>query len=258
MLELINQSIDHKKIRYALSVKDMKTGEVYNHNENIMIPSASTIKILIMAEAFNQVKKELLTLEQRISVKKEDKVPFSILSMLETGNTYSLRDVIILMIVQSDNTATNILIDLLGTDNINRLIKEINLKNTILQRKMMDFSARKLGRDNFTSSGDMASLMEMIYKGELVDRESCEKMIEIMKLQLDRTMIYSEIPDDVVTAHKTGELDNLDHEVGIFYTKEKDYIFAMLTYEAESNNYARKTVGTAAKIVYDYLNGRNK
>jgi beta-lactamase class A len=231
----------------------MKTGFQYDHNEKQIVSSASIIKLLIMAEAMNQIKNGYLSLQQRVTVNKEDKVEYSILTILETGNSYTLKDIIILMIVQSDNTATNILIDIVGMENINSFTKQIGLGNTILQRKMMDLKAKEEGRDNLTTSKDMAIFLELLYKGEIVDKEYSQLMIDIMKQQLYRDMVYLEIPDEIMVAHKTGELANIEHEVGIFFTQKSDYIFSMLTYDAVSNNYARKIVGNVAKIVYDYF-----
>lgn len=254
MIERLKPLIDDSKIKYSLSIKNMKTGFQYDHNEKQIVSSASIIKLLIMAEAMDQIKKGYLSLYQRFTVNNEDKVEYSILTLLETGNSYTLKDIITLMIVQSDNTATNILIDIVGMKSINSFIKQIGLENTILQRKMMDLKAKEEGRDNLTTSKDMAVFLELLYKGEIIDKEYSQLMIDIMKKQLYRDMVYFEIPDEIIVAHKTGELTNIEHEVGIFFTQKSDYIFSMLTYDAVSNNYARKTVGNVAKIVYDYFN----
>jgi beta-lactamase class A len=253
MLEELQRKIDVNKIKYSISVKNLKTEETFKYNENAVASSASIIKILIMAEVMNQISKGILSLGQRIQIKKEDRIDYSILSMLDNVNTYSLKDIITLMIVQSDNTAANILIDIAGMNNINSFGKQIGLKNTILQRKMLDFEARKQGRENLTSSQDMAIFLELLYNGIIINKNYSNLMIDILKMQLDRSMLYLDIPDIVVIAHKSGELDYIDNEVGIFYGIKGDYIFSMLTWDAISNNYARKIVGTAAKIVYDYF-----
>ena len=253
MVEKLQGMIDENKIKYSISVKNLKTKEAFNYNENTAVSSASTIKILIMAEVMNQISKGILSLDHRIQIEKEDKVADSILSLLDNDNTYSLKDIVILMIIQSDNTATNVLIDIAGMDNINFFIKQIGLKNTILQRKMLDFEARAKGKDNLTSSQDMEYFLELLYNGTIINKSYCKLMLDILKMQLDRSMLYLDIPDNVVIAHKSGELNFVDNEVGIFYGKNGDYIFSMFTWGAESNNYARKVVGTAAKIVYDYF-----
>lgn len=251
--ERILKSIDFKKMKCAFVVKNLKTGECGAFNENEVVPSASLIKVFIMAEILKQVNEGKLSLKQRIVVDEKVKVPFSILTMLETNNSYSLLDVITLMIVQSDNTAANILMDIAGMNNVNELIKSLNFKNTILQRKMMDFNAQKENKENLTTASDMAKMMELLYKGEVLNKESSAFMIDILKKQLDTTMMMLNIPDETVVAHKTGELDYLDHEAGIVYLNNVDYIFCVLVWDAISNNYARQSLGSISKVVYDYF-----
>lgn len=250
--EMLN-SIDFKKLNSAFVIKNLKTGEKFVYNENELVPSASLIKIPIMMETLQQVEKKKLSLNQRIVVQDDVKVPYSILNLLESGNSYSLKDVMTLMIVQSDNTAANILIDLVGMDNVNNYIRSLGLKNTVLQRKMMDESARKEGRENKTTALDMANLLEIIYKGSKENNSYSVIMKNILMNQLDNSMMRMNIPDDTTIAHKTGDLDGISHDVAIVYLKNVDYIFCNLNWDAVSNNFARNSIGKLSKIAYDYF-----
>ena len=251
--KLILQAVDFKKMNCAFIIKSLGTGEAATYNPDQKIPSASLIKLPIMAETIRQVKEGKLRLQERLGVKAEDKVAFSILTMLETGNQYSLQDLLTLMIVQSDNTAANILIHKVGMDNINDFCIDYKMRNTVLERKMMDTQARKAGRENFTSAADMAGFMERLYLGEIIDRASSTYMLEIMKKQLENSMMRLYIPDETLIAHKTGELDGISHEAGIVYLEKNDYIFVVSIWNALSNNEARQTIGKISKIVYDYF-----
>ena len=252
--EEILKSIDFEKMKCSFVVKNLKTGECASYNDKQVVPSASIIKVFIMGEILRQVKEGKLSLKQRIVVEKDVKVPFSILTILDDGNSYSLADIITLMIVQSDNTASNILSDLAGMDNVNNFIRSLGLKDSVLQRKMMDFNARKEGRENYTTASEMSEMMELLYNGKVVDKDISAYMLDVMKKQLDTSMMMLNIPDETVVAHKTGELDFLDHEAGIVYTDNGDYIFCVLVWDAISNNYARQALGTISKVVYDYFN----
>lgn len=250
---LILDAIDFQKMNCSFVIKKLSTGESISYGENEIVSSASLIKIPIMGEVLRQVMEGCLSLDQRIIVKEEQKVPFSILNELSTGNSYSLKDVITLMIIQSDNTATNILIDLAGMDNINKFIKLNGLNNTVLGRKMMDFNARKEGRDNYTTAADMANILEKIYNKELVNEDFSIFMLDILKRQLDDSMIRLQIPEETVIAHKTGGLKGIAHDAGIVLSKECDYIFSVLTWNACSTYISKNTIGKMSKIVYDYL-----
>ena len=250
--EILNL-IDFNKIKYAFVIKNLKTGEKFVYNENVIVPSASLIKIPIMMETLRQVKEGKLLLAQRIVVQDNIKVPFSILNLLESGNSYSLKDVLTLMIIQSDNTAANILMDIVGMKNVNNYIRSLGLKNTVLQRKMMDVNARKEGRENITTAMDMAKLLEIIYKGNKDNNPYSLIMKNILKNQLDNSMMRLYIPDDITIAHKTGDLDGISHDVGIVYLENVDYILCNLNWDAVTNNFARESVGKVSKIVYDYF-----
>lgn len=252
MVDIIKSQINEYDIKYSLSVKRLDTGQEFNINENEVVPSASTIKVFIMAEAMRQIKEGIIK-HERIKVSTKDHVPYSIISLLSHENTYTIMDLITLMMIQSDNTATNVLIDILGMDKINKFIKSIGCYSTILERKMMDFDARKRGIENKTSSKDLTHFMELLYKGRIVDEKSSEKMIDIMKHQLDSSMMRYFIPEEVEIANKTGELDGIDNDTGIVYTKKGDYIFTMMTYNGKSNNEARFVIAQASKIVYEYF-----
>lgn len=250
--DLIFNSIDFKDMEFAFVINNLTTGELLCHRENEVVSSASLIKIPIMGEVLRQVNEGRLALDRRIVVHEENKVPYSILTELSTGNSYSLRDVITLMIIQSDNTATNILIDLAGMDNINRLIKNIGLSDTVLMRKMMDFEARLQGRDNYTTALDMAKILEKIYNNKLISSEYSKLMMDILKKQLDDSMIRLFIPEETVIAHKTGGLDGIEHDAGIVFSEKCDYIFCTLTWNAKSTYKSRAVIGQISRIVYDY------
>lgn len=250
---LILDAIDFDRMNCAFVIKNLSTGESLCYGENEVVSSASLIKIPIMGEVLRQVMEGSLSLDQRIIVNEKDKVPFSILNELTAGNSYSLKDVITLMIIQSDNTATNILIDLAGMNNINKFIKNIGLNNTVLMRKMMDFNARKDGRDNYTTAMDMTNILERIYNKELVNKDFSILMLDILKRQLDNSMIRLFIPEETIIAHKTGGLDGIEHDTGIVLNEKCDYIFSALTWNSDLTYISKATIGEMSRIVYDYF-----
>ena len=157
------------------------------------------------------------------------------------------------MIIDSDNTATNVLIDLLGMDKINERINSLGMNNTKLQRKMMDFEAIKEGGNNSTSLKDMLIVMEGLYRGEIINKEISKRAIDIMKNQRDNSMLKRYITENVVVANKTGELDNLNNDVGIFYTKRADYFIGVFVHKSQNNQKAYEIIGKLSKKVYDYF-----
>ncbi|MBU2584399.1 MAG: class A beta-lactamase-related serine hydrolase, partial [Bacteroidetes bacterium] len=164
----------------GIAFLDLKSGSKCLINEDVSFPTASAIKIEILAELFERTAKSDFKLTDQVEIKLKVGGSGIIQFFDYTDLKLSYYNLALLMIQQSDNTATNILIDKLGMDEINNTIHRYGLTNTKLQRVMMDFEARKQGLDNISTPRDKLLLLEKIYKGEIVSKESCEKMIDLL------------------------------------------------------------------------------
>lgn len=253
---MLNKKIDNYIQTYdaniALAYKDLNNSDTILINENKIFPSASTIKLLILAELFNRVEKKEISLSDKVDIYKFDKVGGDgILKEIESEISLTYKDVATLMIILSDNYATNILIDTLGFDNINNLAKELNLSNTKLNRKMMDTEAAKKGLENKTCALDLLKILELIYSKTYISEEMSVLANDILlRQQVNGLNIL--LPEDTKIAHKTGDLDNLEHDVGIIYLEDIDYILCILTNELDTNYQGKKIISEISKMVYDY------
>jgi len=251
---VINKALLDCNSNYAVFIKNFSTGEQISINTDLRVPSASIIKLFIMGAAFQGVQENLFALRDQITIKEDDKIPYSIISLLETNNTYSIKDLITLMIIQSDNTATNLMISLLGMEYINTFIQNQGMKQTILSRKMMDLIARESGDENYTTVEDVSKYLNLLYEGKVVTPYFSKIMLDIMSNQLDISMMKRELSEEVHIAHKTGDLPYIKHDAGIVYSLAGDYIFSMFTWDAKDDLCSKKLIGTVSKMVYDYLN----
>jgi len=237
----------------SMLVKNLSSDEILlNYNGEKIYPSASIIKIPIMIEALSKADDLQIPLLSKIKIKDSDKVDFSIITE-QNLTQCTVLELITWMIIDSDNTATNVLIDLLAMDKINERINSLAMKDTKLQRKMMDFEAIKEGKNNYTSLKDMLVVMEGLYRGKIINKEVSKRAIDIMKNQRDNSMLKRYITENVVVANKTGELDNLNNDVGIFYTKRADYFIGIFVHKAQNNQKAHEIIGKLSKKVYDYF-----
>lgn len=237
----------------SVLVKNFSNDEVlFNYREEKIHPSASIIKIPIMIEALSKADNLEIPLLSLIKIKDSDKVDFSIIAEQNLSECTFL-ELITWTIISSDNTAANVLINLLGMDKINDRIISLGMKNTKLQRKMMDFEAIKDNKDNYTTLEDALTLMENLYKGEVINKEISKMAIDIMKNQRDNSMLKRYIKENTILANKTGNLNNLNSDVGIFYTKVADYFIGVLVENTSSNQKACEIIGSISKKVYNYF-----
>lgn len=158
-----------------------------------------------------------------------------------------------LMISQSDNTATNKIIAILGYDYLNKGFKELGLKNTKLKRKMMDFSKRRSGIENYTSASDITYLLEKIYDKTLIDAKSSRLMLTFLLKQKMRDRIPRYLPKNVSVAHKTGLEKGVVHDAGIIFSSKSDYVVCVLTKRVKKYSKAKKFIASLSLSTYNNL-----
>ena len=203
----------------GLYLLDAATGEEYAHNADDPIEAASVIKLPIMAEAFRQFEAGELDPAARVTVRPEDKLPScGALTYLADGTTVTLRDLVTLMIILSDNTATNLLIDRLGAGRINAMIDRLGLTGTRLNRKLFMPELARQGIKNYVTARDMGRLLTGLMEGRVVSEGASREMMTILRNQrLNGKMPFYLHSEGIPCAHKTGEDDGVTHDVGVIF-----------------------------------------
>ncbi len=209
-----------------LFAKNLDTGASVGLGEDELVRTASTIKLPVMVEAFDRVARGAARWDEPLTLTAESTVGGAgILFELAPGLKLTLRDAVRLMIVISDNTAANLVIDRLGADAVNARMDALGLTRTRLMRKVMGGGDSRAGLDpankrfglGVSTSREMVTLLEKIEGGEVVSKEASAEMIAILKRQqvhdgIGRTLV------GVPIANKTGALDRLRADVAIVYS----------------------------------------
>ena len=140
---------------------------------------------------------------------------------MHAGIRMTLKDLVQLMIIVSDNAATNILIRRLGMEKINRTIDALGLTGTRLNRLLFDAEASARGVINTVSAADMGRLLEAVWRGTLVSEQASREMLDfLLDQQLNGKLPFYLHSQDIDVAHKTGEDEALSHDVGILFSRE--------------------------------------
>lgn len=241
---------DNIQGKYSLAFRDLSKGSTLSIGSEKTI-SASTIKIFIMIECFYAINNGELNQNQRILVTDDMKVGGSgILIKEESEKKYTISELIDLMMIKSDNTAANILIDKLGMDNINSRIRALGCVDTELNRKMMDQEAINKGIQNYTSVDDLALVLTKLYNGQCVSDKYDSMMLDIMKQNETKSKIPNELPDNVSVANKSGEFAGVENDAGIIFTDKGAYILCIVTEEGNSNEQVTN-ISSISKYIYE-------
>ena len=216
------------KGKVSLYAKNLDTGETYALNADERVRTASTIKIAVMIEAFARVSEGKAKWTDEIVLTKDKKVSGSgILSELSDNLHLTLRDAVNLMMILSDNTATNLVLDVLTTDAVNARMESLGFKQIKINRKVMGGGDSAAGRDpenkkyglGFATPHEMVLVMEKLDHGEIISPAASKEMIDLMKREQARYAIGRSLWD-VPMASKYGALDQLRSAIGIIYSKK--------------------------------------
>ncbi len=236
----------------GIYIKDLKTSQVISIQPSKLFPSASLVKVPIMAACYQAQQEGRLNLDDKLTLLRHQKIrSCSHLYFARSGSRFTIRDLIERMITESDNTATNMLTDHLGFAYLNQKFVEFGLRNTDLRRGVMDLQWRAAGIENYTTPEDMAFILEKIYRGELVSDQASGEMMGVLKRQKVNDRIPRWLPDDVVIAHKTGLLRDTVSDCGIVFTQKGDFIICVLTSEINNFKLAKRFIGRIAACAYD-------
>ncbi|MCX5710582.1 MAG: class A beta-lactamase-related serine hydrolase [Candidatus Omnitrophica bacterium] len=249
----LNSEVGSYKGKAGIVVKDLRTGWKVSFNEDQSFPSASLVKIPIMAASFKAAQEGKINLDDSMILKGSYKVPGSgILKNVPAGTPVKVSRLMELMVTESDNTAANMLIDLLGFNYINDYSRHLGLEETNLSRKMMDFRHRRRGVENYTTPEDMAYILEKIYRKQLLNDGASQECLNLLICQRYNDRLPAKLPIGTKVAHKTGLERNVCHDVGIIFAQKGDLIVCVLTKHLSTSRQSKEFIAKVALSAYNY------
>lgn len=198
-------------------------------DEDLALPSASLIKVLVLAALLRQADRGFLSLDEALSVRPEDLVEDSeALEREVLPARMPVRRLAEDMITLSDNAATNLLIRRIGMERVNDLARDLGLRSTCLRREMMDLEARARGEEDLTSASDMVVLLGEIWRGSFLSAGSRALALELLLGQRIESRVPVALPPDARYAHKTGELERVENDAGLVLLPGRTFALAVL------------------------------
>jgi len=256
MQHLMDNYVRHHHGKVSLYARDLRSGKSVAVNADVPVNTASVIKVAIMLEAMYQVKDGRVSFDDVLRLRQEDQVSGSgVLLLFHTPADVNFETALVLMITQSDNTATNLVLAHIGRENVNKRLRALGFPLTtsirpISRPKEGDQSPELkpfgIGR---TTAREMAGILESIERCDLGDAKLCARMIDMLQHQFWRNCIphfledtdTTEVPSHI--ANKTGSLDRVRNDVGIVYTKNGPIVISAFTYENTDTSWTPENEG---------------
>jgi beta-lactamase class A len=256
---------DSRVVEVGLAARRLADGEEILIAPDSSFHPASTIKICVMMEVFRQARQGVFSLDDQMAVKNE-------FSSAADGSNYSLnvdddaekdlygkigqtlpiRNITQRMITMSSNLGTNLLIERVTPEGINRFMQELGTDGLLVRRGIDDTKAFRLGLNNAASARGLMQILVKLAGREVVSTGHSDEMIEILCQQHFNEMIPAQLPGSVRVAHKTGWDDDFHHDAGIVYPPQgSPFVLAILTKGLEKDEVAHPFVASLAKAVYD-------
>jgi beta-lactamase class A len=259
--------------KVAVAVKHLDTGETYFVDADEEMPTASLIKFMIMLEVYLQVSEGRVKLADTLVLRKADMVPGSgILSYhFSDGATFPLRDAVRLMMVFSDNTATNLVLDHIGLDSTNKRLDSWGFSHTRINAKVFlgdktslnPERTKKFGLGN-TTARETIMLLEKVYQGKVVSPTVCKEMLGHMKKCDDKLKLKRFLPEGIELAHKSGTVSDARTDAGILYLPSGPVAICVLTAKNEDRSFKDDNAGNiligrvAQQVVEHYSIAKKK
>lgn len=241
----------------GVAIVDLTDGHKYLLHANDVYPQASSIKICVLAELYRQAQQGKLKLTDLYTVNAADLVQDSdILGGLTPGITQiTLRDLATMMVAVSDNSATNVLLDRVGMDNVNAFLSAQGLRDTRLRRKMMDLKAAVEGRENVSTPNEMLTLLAALYRGQILNKEMTDDFFKVLSTHKD-SWIPRNLPDDLKIADKPGALEGVRNDSGVIFVDKRPFALCVMTtylHRERDGEEAISNIALAAWRMFDRL-----
>ena len=233
------------------AIVDLTSGDTFERMASVPFPTASTIKLAILYELVKRADEGALSLDDTIRLDRTRAVPGGLLYELGTP-TLSLRDYANAMIIESDNTATNVLIERLGMVAITGRMQGLGLGSIRLRRYMIDIEAAKKGLENVATPAGLAKLLQVVHNAVGLTPASQREALRILKKR-SNSPIRRAVPANVEIARKDGALEGVRADTAIVYTKNRPFVIVAMSTYLQDEAAADRAIERLATVAYNYF-----
>lgn len=238
---------------YGFFFEDLKSGFIYGYNENVQMTAAGCMKLPISISLIKAVENGKVDFMDKIKIDGKDKVYGTGIIHEFNEREYTVFELLVAMLIQSDNTATNKIIDIVTMEQINRDFKEMKLTGTILNRKTTDERNNKSSIENITTASDLSKIWRHLYNASYLSKEHSEMLIDILTRQQIKNKLALYIPDDLKyeISSKTGDKNGIENDTALIRLTKGTFAFTVLSTNIPNSVYGTVTLAKCGKMMWD-------
>lgn len=249
----IKKYLESRIGKYSFFFEDLKSGYVYGYNENVSMTAAGCMKLPIAVSLIKAVEEKKLDFMDKIKIQSKDKVYGTGIIHEFNEREYTVFELMVIMLIQSDNTAANKIIDLVGMEQINEDIVAMGLKNTKLNRKTNDERTVVSNIENITTTYDLARIWKHLSNGTFLSNDNGQMLIDILRRQQIKNKLALYIPDDlkIEISSKTGDKKGVENDTEYLELPKGKFTFTVLSEGIPNSVYGTVSLAKCGKMMWD-------
>lgn len=249
----IKKYLESRIGKYSFFFEDLKSGYVYGYNENVSMTAAGCMKLPIAVSLIKAVESEKVNFMDKIKIESSDKVYGTGIIHEFNEREYTVFELMVIMLIQSDNTAANKIIDIIGIEQINEDIIAMGLNNTRLNRKTSDERTAITDVENITTAYDLSKIWKHLSNGTFLNKDNGQMLIDILRRQQIKNKLALYIPDDlkIEISSKTGDKKGIENDTAYLELPKGKFVFTILSQDIPNSVYGTVSLAKSGKMMWD-------
>ena len=249
----IKKYLESRIGKYSFFFEDLKSGYVYGYNENVSMIAAGCMKLPIAVSLIKAVEDKKVDFMDRVKIQTSDKVYGTGIIHEFNEREYTVFELMVIMLIQSDNTAANKIIDIVGMEQINEDIIAMGLKNTRLNRKTNDERTDITDIENITTAYDLSKIWKHLSNGTFLSKDNGQMLIDILRRQQIKNKLALYIPDDlkIEISSKTGDKKGVENDTAYLELPKGKFVFTVLSQDIPNSVYGTVSLAKCGKMMWD-------
>ena len=249
----IKKYLESRIGKYSFFFEDLKSGYVYGYNENVSMVAAGCMKLPIAVSLIKAVEDKKVDFMDKIKIQTSDKVYGTGIIHEFNEREYTVFELMVIMLIQSDNTAANKIIDIVGMEQINEDIISMGLKNTRLNRTTNDERTAITDVENITTAYDLSKIWKHLSNGTFLSKDNGQMLIDILRRQQIKNKLALYIPDDlkIEISSKTGDKKGVENDTAYLELPKGKFVFTVLSQDIPNSVYGTVSLAKCGKMMWD-------